>query len=612
MIATADVLLLYSDPDRLGPVHTPPLCPYRASRLRLSVLAMLLSILLQLSGCVSDEVPDNGALNSYQNKLADLGPQNRQDPEGRGPADPSGLRQADSLGLLRPTPEPAFSFLGALKFATDPNTGGKTISLPIDEAIVRALANSPEIRVVSFDPALAKLEITKEAAEFDPAVFNRLNLERQDNPVNSIYQSGQADARTLEAGVKQRGVTGAEWSLGYVLTRNWDDLFGRTRPTRYEPILAFQLRQPLLRDGWQQVNLAGVNVARLNHQAALLGFRQKAEAISTQVITAYWLLLQARRDFEIQSSLLNKTIVTFNKVQGRKEIDATDVQIRQAEASVKTREAQLLQARKKVVDAQDLLARLIADPEANLLSDVEILPVSKPHSTMEKLNTEDILKRAVQKNPALEQARLALEIASINIKVAENQEMPRLDLVASARTLGMSRGYGQSHDRLYNGDHLSYEIGLSLEYPIGNRQRKAELMRRQIERRRAVASLHDLADQVAVQAKERIRQAETSYLEIQVQEEATRAAQIHLQTLQEVEEVRERLTPEFLLVKLQAQEMLAQAEKAEIRAAVDFNIATAHLAQVTGTVLELFPANNAIEMLSNVNNISRQTNGLGQ
>jgi outer membrane protein TolC len=567
-----------------------PTSPGKAGRPCFHILVVVPFLLCQLSGCVSDKVAEKGNLDSYQRMLANLGPQQREDTEGNSPVDPS--------GLLRPVPEPTFSFLQGIEVSSDPNSGKKTLSLSIDKAVVMALANSPEIRVVSFDPAIARQEITKAAADFDFTVFNQLNFEQQDSPTNSAFQSGQAESRSLEAGVKQRGITGAEWSLGYVLTRNWDDLIGRTRPTRYEPILAFQLRQPLLRDGWQEVNLAGVNIARLDHEISLLGFRQKAEDVATQVIAVYWLLLQARRDLEIQESLMARTIETLKKVQGRREIDATDVQIKQAEASMKAREAVLLQARKEVADAQDILVRLIADPQANLLCDFEIVPMTSPHLNVEKLDTSDILRLAMQKNPAVEQARLALKVAEINIRVAENQAMPRLDLVASAKTEGLSRGHGEAQDRMYSGDNLSYEIGLSLEYPIGNRKRTAELLRRKIERRQATASLQNVADKVAVQAKERIRMVETSFAEIQVQKEATEAAQAHLQTLEQVEQVRESLTPEFLLVKLQAQETLAQAQRAEIKAVVDLNTSTSQLAQITGTVLELYPADSAIRAIT--------------
>ena len=87
--------------------------------------------------------------------------------------------------------------------------------------------------------------------------------------------------------------------------------------------------------------------------------------------------------------------------------------------------------------------------------------------------------------------------------------------------------------------------------------------------------------------KERIRLAETSYDEIQVQKDAVKASKIHLQAVEDTEEIRDELTPEFLLVKLQAQETLSNAERAEIKAISDYNISQVRLAQSMGTVLDM-------------------------
>ena len=227
----------------------------------------------------------------------------------------------------------------------------------------------------------------------------------------------------------------------------------------------------------------------------------------------------------------------------------------------------------------------MADPQLNVLSELEIVPVTEPHMVTEKLDTKEILSQAVKRNPVIQQAQIAIGIADINSRVAENRDMPRLDLIASARMQGLARGNWQAQDRFNTGDFVSYAIGLTLEYPIGNRQRDAELFKRKLERRKAISSLQNIADQVAVQGKERIRKVETNQVEIQVQKDAAQAAKIHLQALEDTEEIRERLTPEFLLVKLQAQEALANAQRAEIQAIVDFNISLTELAQTTGTVL---------------------------
>ncbi len=521
-------------------------------------------------------------MSTYQKRLAGSGPQQRLNAQ-----EPPSL---DPLSMLKPV-ETEQEAIPPLQIIEDPNNGEKTATLTIEQAITRALANSPEIRIVSFDPEIVRQEVAKAAGDFDPTAFSRVNYDDQDNPRNSFFEPGEAETRLFESGVKQRTILGSEWSASYGLSHIWDDLVGRTLPTRYEPMVIFELRQPLLRDAGTQVNLAGVNVAKLNYEASLLGFREKAEAVSAAVITAYWRLVQARQDAEIQRQLVDETNQTLKKVEGRRDIDATDVQIKQAEAYAKSREATLLESQKQAVDVQDALVRLISDPQVNTASKLEIIPASEPQVAQELPESATLVDRtlatAMQRNPVIQQAHLGVQVAQINIDVAKNQRMPRLDLVGSARARGLGEDRFEAHDQIEDGQYTSYAVGLNLEYPLGNRSRQAEWLRRQWERRKATSILHNTADQVAVQVRERARRVQTSFDELKVQQEAVQAARAHLQTLEESEAIREKLTPEFLLVKLQAQETYAQAQRGEIGAIVELNIALAELAQAAGTILDL-------------------------
>jgi outer membrane protein TolC len=244
----------------------------------------------------------------------------------------------------------------------------------------------------------------------------------------------------------------------------------------------------------------------------------------------------------------------------------------------------------------------MADFQADLTSGIEIIPVTAPNTQEEGLSTplsdESALALAMAYNATIQQARAGVEVADINVRVARNQRMPRLDLVTSARTQGLDRERAAASGQLLDGDYASYGVGVTFEFPLGNRGRHAELLKRRLERRKAISVLHNVADQVAVQVKERIRKVTTNLAEITLQIEAATAARAHLQALEDSEMVRERLTAEFLLVKLQAQEVLAQAERAANSATVEFNIALAELAQATGTVLDLHVIDSSLSNIA--------------
>ncbi len=558
----------------------------------LIAICFMFIMTLVLVGCISDEVDQSSHIASYQQALVQQDAPQRVDDEG--------TKSSAPMELLTPA-DSVSSAVPDFDIEVDPNNGDKTVHLTVEQAIFQALASSPEIRVVSFDPSIARQEITQATAAFDPTAFGRVNHEDEDNPENSIFTPGQSETTLYEAGVKQKTQTGAEWSASYAMTRVWDNLVGRTLPTRYEPVLAFQLKQPLLRDGGEAVNLAGVDIAKLNYQIALLSFRQKAEETTAEVIRAYWQLVQARQDLEVQQRLIAQTVETVNKVEGRRGIDATGVQVHQAKAYAKSREAVLLQLKKRVADAQDTLMRYMATAEANLGSDVEIIPravfQTGEGERVDIVTTDQAMAMAMEHNPVIQHAKAAVEIADINVRVARHQQLPRLDLVGSASTQGLAREAAAASGQLGE-DYASYGVGVVFEYTLGGREREAEVVKRRLERRKATAVLHNVADQVAVQVKERVRKVQSNLAEIDIQREAVDEGRVYLQTLEDSEIVRQRLTAEFLLVKLQAQETLAQAERAENAAVAEFNIALAELAQSAGTVLGFYKIEEALSSIT--------------
>ncbi len=519
--------------------------------------------------CVSDTVNHRGTTAIYGERLAVSGPQERTGNQG--------------LERLIPARDPKLPELKTRK-----NPKGKTeINLSLEDAVLRALAKSPEITVVSYDPSIAKESVTVAASEFDITAFGEVGYDKNDILSNDSFQSGQSHSSLWEAGIKQKGTTGAEWSLAYSLNRSFDESASRNFTTAYEPVLKFELRQPLLRNAWSDVNLAGVNIAKLNYRIATESFRRKAEEVSAQVTTLYWSLLQARRNIEIQESLLSSTTETLRKVEDRKDIDATLGDVKQAETSLKNRTAVKLEAEKKLLDIQDRLVRLIAGHQMNLTEDLEVIPVSVPDKGNSDLDQSEMLNLALAHNPEISRAELEAEVAEINVKVAKKQMKPRLDIVASTQMQGLSDGSGEANDLFSSGDYNSYSIGLVLDYPIGNREKNAKFRLNKLKHAKALSNVQNISDRVASLVKDRIRSAETAHEEIQIQKEAVSAATIHLQSLEDIEEVRKSLTPEFLLAKIQAQDLLANAQKAEIKAVVDYNISLTQLLQAAGTVLNL-------------------------
>jgi outer membrane protein TolC len=531
----------------------------------------IVGITMVLGGCVWPGEADSGILNRYQKAMTNRSPQKRLGEQG--------------MDSLKPTPGTTGP---ELKVTQDPTTGRPQVRLSLEEVIVRALANSLDIRVASFDPAVARQELIKAAAAFDYIVFGSYQYQNQDQQVpDPTIQLEHFHTWTYEAGIKQTTITGADWALAYTLTGTRQPPAIYPPMSEYEATAVLQVTQPLLRNAWPEVNLAQVNLAKVNEKTSNEAFRQQVEKTVTQVIGTYWALVQARINLAIQQDLLNITIITLNRVKARAELDATAVEIKQAEAAVESRRAQLILAQRIIQDVQDALARLMADDQVNLISDVEIIPTTDPVTAEVQVNLVDRLLTALKYNPTLSQLRLAVEAADINVTVAINQTLPRLDLTASTTLQGLDSTVHQTDQNFWSGKHVGYTVGLAAEYPLGNRAAEAELRHQRLTRQQTLTNLQNNADLVAQEVRAQARQVKTSYQEMLAQRASVAAARIQLRALEDAEKIRGRLTPEFLQVKLQAQESLSQAEQAELQALIAYNIALADLDRVTGTTLEV-------------------------
>ncbi len=512
---------------------------------------------------------------------------------------PSKRISDDGVGSLVPD-ESNYAPPLVIQEITDPETGepvGCVIELTVYEAIMRGLANNLEIGLTSFEPAVSREQMTEAAAEFDVSFFGSAGLARDDVQTRAVVDFFDPDSNdpdvlatktaSYEAGFTQKLITGGVWSTSWQLSRVEDNNTALNLNKRYEPVLQVEFAQPLLRDGWPQFNLARFRVSQISHRVSRAQFRQSVEDVVTRVFGAYWQLAQAKREVEVRELVAGAAETTLNRLRLRRDIDARVAEISQAESALASRQARVIRARKIRQDVQDELARLLNDPQINLLTDCEIIPTTNPVESQFEIDQADQLMTALLHNPILEQAREAIAIADITVEVAENQTLPRLDFTASVSYQALAGSHHQAYQNFDSGDYESYSVAIRLEYPIGNREKLARLRQAELLKVQSVTELQNTADLVAQRVRERIREIETTYEELHVQRFASEAAMRQLRALEAQERLTGRLTPEFLNVKLSAQDSIAEAESGIARALANYNIAWYQLAQATGTVLEL-------------------------
>ena len=149
--------------------------------------------------------------------------------------------------------------------------------------------------------------------------------------------------------------------------------------------------------------------------------------------------------------------------------------------------------------------------------------------------------------------------------------------------LGGAIGNSLSFD---SNQHLNGAVGIQFEIPIGNRQARAIYQRALLQQQQAIDQYRSIQEQVSLDVKLASRAVQTNWDTMVTARQATFAAADSLDAIEQREAANiEALSPTFIDLKLNQQEQLAEARRAEAEAVSNYNVAIAQLEQAKGTLL---------------------------
>ncbi|MEM9753278.1 MAG: TolC family protein [Planctomycetota bacterium] len=469
-----------------------------------------------------------------------------------------------------------------------------TVALTLQRAIRLAVANNLDLRTARLTPRIGEQQLIQADSAFDATLFAGAQWNDQDTPgpstgaVPGLSGDRQSETLTLNTGIRQPlKATGGTIQLETALNRFNDDPSVQGVAPFYDADLLLTLNQPLLRNFGRTVATAQIELAENARDAAVSDLRSSTINLVDAVVQAYWQVLFARQQLLIQDNLLERTIEDRDRIKDRLEFDASQVQFTEANSFVELRRSDLIRARQAWRAASDQLKRLINAEDLPLTDETLIVPADSPLDAPLSFSLLDAVTTALQQRPDLRSAEFAIDDALIRQRVADNNKLPLLDLVASVGLGGVGIEDGQdAYDEIAEGDYLDWLIGLDFEYPLGNRGPEALFEQRVLERRQAVLDYRRLAQDLVLEVKDALRDLVLQYELIGSTRAARRAAADNLRAIQAQEDAGTALTPEFLNLKLDAQQRLANAETQEADALTGYMIAIAELYRTQGTLLE--------------------------
>lgn len=340
------------------------------------------------------------------------------------------------------------------------------------------------------------------------------------------------------------------------------------------------LRQTLFRwDQWMTLRRADAEVAQ-----AEADYQFAQQDLIQRTSVRYFDVLAAQDTVDAAQASLDAFARQLEQAEKRFEVGLiaiTDVQ--EARAAHDQAAAALIQAKRTLATARELLRELTGESFDTLATPVDDMPLKSP----EPANEEQWVNTALEQNLQIISARLATDIAKQDVRVARAGHLPSIDLVAS-------RG-----DQDYEGDQVGRNvagvsstapadqtqttdsIGIQVTIPIYSGGATSSRVRQQVYLHRAARERLERAN------RETERLARDSYLgvlseisRVRALRQAVESSQTALQATEAGFEVGTRTTVDVL----DARRQLFEAQTNYARSRYDYILNVLQLQLATGTL----------------------------
>jgi HAE1 family hydrophobic/amphiphilic exporter-1 len=510
--------------------------------------------------------------------------------------------------------------------------------LSLAEAVTLALSNNKDLTIARIDTILAEFDLRAARGLYDIQFTGEPFYERIKAPVSSFIGGGQDGVVTSSNfGLSARlsGLTpaaGGSYQLDFTSARQTTNNQFTILNPQFPSALSLNYSQPLWRGLRFDDTRRRIEVAKSNLTLTDAQFRERAIEIITSVEQAYWDLVFALRNLEVQIEAVKQAQrqSASNRRQVREGLLAP-VDILAAETQVATFEQNVYSAQESVTRAENTLKTLLLPDRSAPLWTQALLPVTPVKLDAPRIPLNDALSAAFANRPELKQLQTSAEINAINTRYFRDQTKPQIDLVANYTSNGLAGtslpdtanpftgslavlqerinqlsqlaglpvlppttggnfmlpdvllgGYGQSLNNLFALRYPTSRVGLRFGLPLGNRTAEAQLGRALAEGTRLLNQRQQLEQLIEAEVRNTLQALRSAEARLA----AAAAARSSAAELAASEERRFQAGLSTVFLVLERQTDLLAARGRELQAQTDLNKAIAEFQRVTGSTLQ--------------------------
>lgn len=499
---------------------------------------------------------------------------------------------------------------------------GASIPMDLQTAIRFALKGNLDLRSQGYTTRIAASEVERAKGVFDTFLVSTFSHTTSRTPVSSQIQSEEdadylrTNATMADVGLRKMIQTGSLLELKLDLSRFSSNSTWLVLNPSYTSHLNFSLAQPLLKNGGISFQMAPIRIARNLHLMSRDSWQSFLADTLVTVVQAYWDLVFAFQNFEVRGKSLDlaKELLRTSEIQVKLG-SLAPVDLLQSKTGVAIREEELITANHLLETAQDFLKQLINMENAPVYSSVHIIPTDTPPPPQEQegVSLDDTLRLALKNRPEYRAARIDLETKNLQIKVAENQLLPSLDLTGNIGLNGLggtalpqdelspferflydllnlpqpmespwSGGWKRSFEELGSKESYQWSVGVRFEMPLENNGAKAGYTQAKMEAYRSLWTLRSLEQKIVLEVKDAWRSLQVNRQKIRTSEATQRLAKEQLEA--EQKRLSLGLSTNYQVLKME--EDFRNAQINALMAKAEYWKARVRLQKASGTLFE--------------------------
>ena len=340
---------------------------------------------------------------------------------------------------------------------------------------------------------------------FDPSLRVSFSLDRTNSPLNTKVVAGVSSVTTNTAAFSVNYVqafsSGTSITAQYGMQRQGSTQLSLLFNPDFTPGFTATVSQQCLNGFGFAVNRALIKVAENEQYIERESFRQQAIAALASAESAYWDLAAAQAAVRSAQQALEvaEHLVKDNQGQLRAGTMAPiDVVTAQAQAAAAQRD--LVVAKTGVETAELTLKSMIAknldEPLAS--ASIEVLDTFPDPAAGHPPTLEEAIATARQNRPELSIAQGNIKSQVDVMPFIRNALLPNVNVFGLVTTVGLYNVFGTSFTEAIHFRYPEYAFGLTVSFPIKNRQAQADDIRSRLELRQAKDTLVRSRSQVEV------------------------------------------------------------------------------------------------------------------